>query len=346
MRKHGVFIRSPRRKPGVHASRNAPIFASLLTMIKWIAIAVGVLVALLIVFLWLRSRSASGGPVSVVIMRRTPRNLTDADVRGAVRRALKAEAKIERIPLPDGLTSGYAVFSDSLPPFVVIDSTRMYFDEELLEPTARRIEDAAARDALRAHKAWISVDAHGLDRPPPKEDRYKIYDRLLGKVASELMDEDATLLYLPAENRIALPKPDSAEKLASGAVAEVFADDSVNQPIIQIEASDAKINAAIKEAKERLPELIGAFERLGAKSHALIKGRFTSGDQVEYLWLEVVSLGAGAVKGKVVNQPYAEGLPAKDSVVDVKLDDIVDWMYLDEKEEAQGMFVERILRSK
>ena len=312
---------------------------------KWIAIAAGVLDASLVAFFWLRARSRNKGPVSIVILRKTHRSLTDADARGIIRRALKAEPKIERIQ-PDEHSTCFGALFETMPPLAIIDSARLYFDADSAESTARHFEDAAAREAIRAHKAWLAVDAHGLDRIPPRDQRYIIYNSVLCKVAAELIDDDALLLYLPAEKRFALPTPDTAAQLAAGKVAEVFADDSVNQPIFQVEASDARINAAMKEAHERLPEFISAVDRLGDNSHALIKGRFTSDDQVEYLWLEVVMMREDAIRGKVANQPYAKGLPAKDSIVDVKLDDIVDWAYVDEKNESQGMFVERILRSK
>lgn len=296
--------------------------------------------------IWRRIRGGrSDGPVSIVILRGKPRSLTNADVRGAVRRALKQEAKVEPLPMPDGLTTGFIVIPDNTPPIAVIDSTRTYGSPDEVEQTAASFEDERARDAYKAHNAWISIDALGLKKTPSAAIRAQIYNKILGKLAAELLDDESLLLYLPREERFGLNTPEAAQLLAGEKVSEVFADDSLQEPIIHVGNDEQAINAAIAKAREKLPEFVAAFNRLGEASTGLVKGKFTAPDgAVEYMWIKVTAASPTAITGEVVNRPAHKALPRQGTIVDLTPEDVGDWAYVDEKKKPHGMFVERILR--
>ncbi|MBL8765329.1 MAG: DUF2314 domain-containing protein [Phycisphaerae bacterium] len=313
---------------------------------NWVLAALGAAIGLLvIVTLWMKRRRAKDtGPISIVVLRRTPRGLTEADVRGAIRRALDVEAQLAPLDMPDGRTRGFIATADGLPPIAVIDSARTYCEPDERENEARGFEDERARDAYLAHAAWVSVDALGIDTLPPRDIRDKIYDQFLGKVAAQLIDDDSVLLYLACENRVGLITPETADLLAGQNVAAVFGDDSLQQPLIHVAPDDRAINAAMQMARDRLPELVQAWTTLGATSTALVKGAFTAADgETEYMWVKVTAATPAAITGTVANRPAHKDLPPEGAVVELPPERIADWMYIDKKQQPQGGFVERLL---
>ena len=314
-------------------------------MIWWIlglAAMVGVLVA---VIAWRRRRS-NQGPVSIVMLRRTPRGLTESDVRGTMRRALRAEAQVRTLPMSDGLTKAFLVLGDGLPPIGVFDSTRTYMEADEVDWTAHGFEDPRARSGIKEHRAWVSVDAMGLDPIPPREQRAAIYDRLLGKIAAELLDDACLLLYLPADGCYAAPGEKAGAMLAGEQVMALFnSDQELQEPIIRVRAGDNAINTAIEKAQRRLPEFLQAWSRFGTAGKGMVKGRFDApGDNAEYMWIQVESADASSITGRVMNRPGRDGLPGRGAVVRLKHAEVVDWAYVDENEKPHGLFVERVLR--
>jgi uncharacterized protein YegJ (DUF2314 family) len=309
-------------------------------------IALGFLAALVLVIglrLIIRRIGGSRSPVSIVMLRSHPRGLSDADVRGAYRRAFQKEPELNSIPMPDGLTRGIVLTCGDLPALAVIDSTRGYMEPGEVETVAQRFEHAAVRQAILNHKAWVSVDAmgsQGLNR----EQRQLVYT-VLGKLAAELYDEPGTLLlYLPADGLAAEPGPNVESLLRSGRVMELFGDASLGAPLFTVQEDDAEINSAIAEAQRRLPQMLKAFEQSGDASEAMIKARFrTADDGQEMIWLSLVRISDGTLTGTIQNPPIAAGLPPMGSEATIKIEDVVDWAYIDEHGETQGLFVDAIL---
>lgn len=311
-----------------------------------IAIIIGVSVVFFvgIIVVLMRRRGRNNGPISIVMLRSTPRRFSESDVRGAYRRSLGKEPELQTIPMPDGLTNGYLLMSDELPPLAVIDSTRGYLEPDEAREVANRLEHPTARSAMVDHKAWVSVDAMGVKPSQIKgEDRAMVYT-LLGKIAAELYDDGCLLLYLPADSRVAQPGPTVEQQLRDGRVAELFGDDSLQAPMFQVEKEDAQINAAIAEARRRLPEFILAFEERGERTKAMFKAAFpTKGADNEYIWLKLQRVDDNALTGTIENPPIDPSIPPKGSSVTVPIDRLADWAYLDNKEEPVGLFVDRIL---
>jgi uncharacterized protein YegJ (DUF2314 family) len=316
----------------------------------YIRIAVGVIVVVGIVavvaFLIVRSRRQSeAGPISIVMLRNGPRNFSVPDIRAAFRRVHRRDPQIEK-HAPDETTDAYLLVDTELPPLGIIDSRRQYADPEDLREVANRSEHSAVRGAIREHKAWVSIDAMGVDDSISKEERSKVYS-LLAPLAAELMDDRCMLLYLPAEGRVAEAGERAEEMLRAGQLAELFGDNELNAPMFHVSNDDERINAAIKEARSRLPEFCSEFARRGEGCTAMVKARFqivsASDDGVEVMWVKVRSIDGAGFTGTVENNPVHDSLPRKGAVVKVKLDDVVDWAYVNEAGEPQGLFVDRIL---
>lgn len=309
-----------------------------------IGLAAVVLAAVVVLLLrWRRRRNA--GPVSIVMLRNSPRNFSEADIRAAFRRVHKRDPQIQRVPF-DEHTSGFLIVDEELPPMAIIDSRRQYADPADLEETASHHDHPVLRDALLNHRAWVSVDAMGVNSAISKEDRAMIYS-LLGPIAAQLLDAGTMLLFLPAEKNVAEPGPDTEEQLREGRIAELFSDEDLVAPLFHVDKDDPRINAAMAEARSRLPEFCAEFDRRGTACEGMVKGRFripaSDDDSAEYMWVQVQSVDAAGFTGTVVNHAVDPSLPAKGATVTVKTDDVVDWMYMDDKEEPQGVFVDRVL---
>lgn len=320
-------------------------------MFMWIGIGLAVALAFTGLVIWLvrRRRRKNAGPISIVMFRTSPRGLTEADVRAAFRRAHKAEPQVHRIPV-DEHTVGFGITTDNLPPLVIIDSARTYLEPEHVDDVAARLENPESRRAFAESKAWVSVDALGVNASLPKPDRAKVYT-LLAPIAAELIDDRCTLLYQPAEDRAA-PADGAGGRserlLRECNLAELFNDNDLLVSIVPVEQSDKKVNAAIEEARKRIPEFCSAWEARGVAGQPMVKGTFITpdGQETEYMWVSVTDMTDDGFVGTVENNPAAAGLPLKGTTVTVRLDDIVDWAYLDEREEPHGLFVDKVLMSR
>lgn len=311
------------------------------------AIIIGAVVFVAVAaILMMRRRGRSGSPTSIVMFRPSARRLSEAEARAAYRRVFKTEPRLDRITMPDGLANGFLLVSDAVPPLAIIDSSRVYMTPEEQAATAARFEHPAARNAITGHKAWVSVDAMG-SIGFKQEQRAMAYT-LLGPLAAELYDDSCMLLYLPAEKRIAQPGPNVEQMLRDAKIAELFGDDDLHAPIVSVASEDRQINAAIAEAKRRLPEFLNAFERSGPASPALFKAAFPTGDggsdrTSEYIWMKLTEVGDRELVGTIENQPVHRSIPAKGATARVPLDRVVDWVYMDETNKPRGLFVDRIL---
>jgi uncharacterized protein YegJ (DUF2314 family) len=305
----------------------------------WVPIAVLALGTILTLLWVLRRRRAAGSAlVSVVLLRREKRLLTESDVRGAARRALGPSVDVRPVPSPDpGTTDGFVIMLDEQTPgFFVISAGRTYADDP--DEVAKSFEDPRARSAYAAHRAWVAVDVAG-GMPPP--DLWPQVRAMLGKLAAELYDEGCTMLYAPALGRVALPGKELENQLQAGDLSQVFGDDQVNVPILTVESGNRKFERAIAQAQREFPRLVEVWGRHGPACKALVKGRFPHDNGNEYMWLEVQHLSAVQIAGVLVNEPAHVALK-KGQMVTLTPAEVADWACLD-GEKPMGMFVERLL---
>lgn len=315
-------------------------------MMQWVyaGVAAAVLIAAMLIFRARRKRRRDDSMIAVVQLRTRPRNLTEADVRGAIRRVLKVEATVIEAPPPGGMPGRvFAARGDDLPPLLVIDCAGPYMSEEGRAATIAKFEHPSVREGIERHKAWLSVDALGISSAGVSgEKRQKVYS-VLTALALELSDDDCLLVYLPAEPAMGPPGREGLRWLAEGARSGEFDSGELGARVFGIEKTNARVNAAMAEAKRRLPEFCSAYESAGPGFKGMIKvGFVTSDGGKEYIWLDVKDMTDSGFSGTIENHPVDSSIPKKGTRVDVKLEDIVDWVYLD-GEQSEGLFVDRVL---
>ncbi len=312
----------------------------------WVWIGLGVVVVLVVAFLlWKRFANRDDGPVSLVIYRTTYRDITEADARGAARRALGVNAEVQTIPFDEN-TKGLLLMAEEFPPVAIITSNRTYIDPDNIELAAKECEDPILRNAVLTHKSWLSVDAMGMDKLPANDIRLTIYNGILGKILAEFIDDQSLVIFAPAEGLYGQITPDTASLLTSGKITEILGDSDLNAPIIQRESTDEAINKAIATAQKRLPEFINIIESGRAEAQPIVKARFAaSADNAEHMWAKAQSVSSAGIVAEIMNRPADPTLPKKGEVVTIKLDDVSDWMYINENQKPVGGFVERVLKN-
>jgi uncharacterized protein YegJ (DUF2314 family) len=96
---------------------------------------------------------------------------------------------------------------------------------------------------------------------------------------------------------------------------------------------DEAMNAAIATAQETLPLFIDAMQTsTDAEAHFAIKVEYPygSGDDAEHIWVSDLTYDGNRFKGTIGNDPvYVSGLAYGDRV-DVQLEEISDWMIIQE----------------
>jgi hypothetical protein len=195
----------------------------------WIVAAM--FVACLLALVLLRPRNNQSGRLAdaIVMLRAETRDLTEADVRAAARRAWDGEPHVRPMQASD---SGYSlgVVAKSGHAFMVLVSSRPVCDDP--EVDSRKFEDAGVREAFRAHRAWISVNCVGFAPPDSVQ--------VMGCLASELIDDGCILLYAPAIRTFALPSPETVSYLREGNFSALFeAGRGVPEPITQTQLEGA-----------------------------------------------------------------------------------------------------------
>jgi uncharacterized protein YegJ (DUF2314 family) len=317
----------------------------------WIVSTVVVVLVLVLALIWWRRMRATGALVSVVVLRSRPIEFTEADVRGAFRRVFGEEPTVMPIQ-PDENCKVLMLVpgKDSRAvPLAVLCATRPYTEPGEAERVAQNAEHPEVRRALLEHTSWVSVDAAGL--PPTIDDaQQRMVHTLLARFATEFIDEHSLLLYQPRTQRVALPTPENIDLLRQHRDDEVFADGDVNQPMVNVKPDDAQIQRAMDEAQRRVDECLEAFRARGEQAEVMLKLRFDlrtpGGASAEYIWSRLVRVSGRQVTCEILNNPIDASVPKKGEQITVGADRVVDWMYIDEKGEAQGAIVERLLKSR
>jgi uncharacterized protein YegJ (DUF2314 family) len=107
------------------------------------------------------------------------------------------------------------------------------------------------------------------------------------------------------------------------------------------------MKAAIQQARDTLPLFVKAYKSpTPTQTYFSIKARFPYGDDrnAEYMWISNLSLEESRFKGIMDNEPiYVNNIHLGDTVV-VEMDDISDWMIIDNGR-LLGGFTIHVLRN-
>ena len=247
--------------------------------------------------------------------------------------------EVLKLPTPEELgIVGLVVNSIDHGMYYVISSTRPYVEDPVTD--SMMYENEQARAAFAAHRAWLSVDATG---GLPGKDRIDSVMKCVGRLTAELLNDSCSMLYSTATERVALNGPHIEATLRGDDPLSIFGDDDANTPILHVDKSLVEVNRAMEVARERWPEFVAAFARIGPDGNALVKGKFSEGDQSEYMWLKAETACAQSATGILLNSPAYVKSIRKGRLVTIQFEDIADWAYIEDGDQ-KGMFVERILR--
>jgi uncharacterized protein YegJ (DUF2314 family) len=113
---------------------------------------------------------------------------------------------------------------------------------------------------------------------------------------------------------------------------------------IPTQADDRELEAAKRQARQTLPEFVKALEAPppGSRAFAIKKG-FGDGKNDEFIWLDQVKLAGQSFQATVANVPvWFAGVRVGDQV-EVKREEVADWMYIDDRDTLVGGFTIRVL---
>jgi len=128
--------------------------------------------------------------------------------------------------------------------------------------------------------------------------------------------------------------------LALAPIAPAYAQQEEGDPIVEVESSDAKMNAAIAEANATLDEWLAVLENPPAGTNN-IAFKFPL-EGWEHIWVGSVVRDGDFLLGQLNNNPHADGWSIGD-FVRVPLSDVSDWAYTDRNGYTHGHRTTRVL---
>jgi uncharacterized protein YegJ (DUF2314 family) len=208
-----------------------------------------------------------------------------------------------------------------------------YFDEE------DKFELEALQQAVDKHVAWIAVDVERREGGPTEAGAY----RLAGRILEQFVDDNALVIFSATNRTIAVWDDSMREILRGPNPRAVFGD--LTGEIIGV-GDDPEMEAAIAEARRRMPEFRLAFERRGRgdDSPYLVKAPFEYADGEEHMWVRVTSFAEETLTGILTNEPYyVENIKVGDKVT-LPIESITDWMYRKGDETVGGFTIKVLLQ--
>jgi len=116
--------------------------------------------------------------------------------------------------------------------------------------------------------------------------------------------------------------------------------------VTAVKSEDAELNAAISKAQSTLTNFIATLISPKAnQKYFLVKGKFTSGDNVEHIWVADVAYDGKVFRGVIANEPEKiRGLSFKEPV-EVQPTQVSDWMFIQDGKLVGG-YTSRVLRDR
>jgi uncharacterized protein YegJ (DUF2314 family) len=111
-------------------------------------------------------------------------------------------------------------------------------------------------------------------------------------------------------------------------------------PIIEVDSTDAKMNAAMAEAQATIDEWLIVLEEQ-PEGYGDIAFKFPL-EGWEHIWVGNVAREGDMLWGTLSNSPHTEGWAFGD-VVSVAISDVTDWAYSDDRGVMQGHRTTRVM---
>jgi uncharacterized protein YegJ (DUF2314 family) len=120
-----------------------------------------------------------------------------------------------------------------------------------------------------------------------------------------------------------------------------------SDPIVKFSEDDVEMNNAIRQAQETLPLFIKALQSpTDTQTAFLVKARFPydEPDNYEHMWINELAYTGDVFEGTLANEPvYVTEIRFGDRVT-VKIEDISDWMIIDDHRMLGG-FTLHVIRN-
>lgn len=295
-----------------------------------IIIGIALLVLGVLAFVFLRGRGKSGGIRSIAIFRRSHLSLTEPRVKALVERALGDEPGIVMLPVPprdDGAQLFAFVRGDLA--FGVISVPKPYVDPAAHEEIRATLTDEAILQGMLEHRAWLSVD-HMRGVAELAE-----INSIIARVAAELIDDEAMLLYDVKHQAIAKIDETTRNVLRGPAPMLVF---GVEDITVGMHTDDASLAAAKQKAQQQWPEFLIAWHNRTPDEHFSVKGPFTDGKRTEHMWVTVEEANEKGVRGTLGSEPTQVRHIKENDPATVSFDDMEDWIIADPSRKFRGGF--------
>jgi len=280
----------------------------------------------------------NGRLVSIVLLLRAPLKLDERVVSKAVSEALEIKQSKD---------SDQATFLMAKPPYyrvqvesgayVVNNQAELYSEDPFR--LVRGIENPGLQRTVASHQAWLSID--WAEREPPK-DLLRAYQDM-GKIIVALAGPDALAVYSPDLNEFSPYNQTIAGILTSTDPLQIFGGVVEGNRTYSMTDDDPTLISAETEARERWPEFVKAFNAKGGKGFS-VKGRIVEGNNHEYMWIDVSSIKEGVVHGKLDNEPEIMTSLQMGQKLQVKVEDVDDWVYLDTENKPIGAFTSKVFQ--
>ena len=281
--------------------------------------------------------------LSFVALLKEPQHLEAIYVATAARKAWNAD-------LGDGNSEGEDGFvvggEDPLPTIAVKFRDRMLLVNNFACPYVQDPENAAAsiadlrlQELVGKHTAWMSCDALGVESFDDDSEVREWY-RVLGRLLSELVDENCLAILLPQTGQIFANMEETLDLLKSTDPLEALADDAP-VPIVPISDDDPRMEAAVRDARHHWPEFVKAFEE-GQGDNFSVKAPICHGGKTEFIWMEVTAIENGVIYGKLANEPMDLGPLKLGSKITTSEDEVNDWAYF-AGDEPHGLYTVKVL---
>jgi uncharacterized protein YegJ (DUF2314 family) len=186
--------------------------------------------------------------------------------------------------------------------------------------------DSRIQHAILNHEAWISIDLLQADDEKEEHARKQEAYRLLGKLLAELIDVYCLAIFCPETGSIFAYHPSFQEKLTGEDPFKQLLDMEY-PPVIEVNADDPRMKAAVDKARSHWPEFVTGFENRSNEQTFSVKTPLRDGKEREYIWINVTAIENNIIYGKLGNEPVNLPRFKLDDTVRVPVQELNDWIY-------------------
>ncbi len=293
-------------------------------------------------FAWRRKRRNESRLISFVALLREPQTLEPIYIARAASKAFNADLGDGTTDGDDGCVVGaeiahFVQFGDRV---ILVNNFSMPYLENAVE-ASESIGDLRLRGLVASHQAWLSCDAMSVDGKISGDELREWY-RLLGRLLSELIDDNCLAVYLPDTDQLYAYEAETLELLRANDPLEAMDVEGAHPPVMEIPDDAPEMVRAVEEAQRRWPEFVSAYESQAGRNFA-VKAPITRDSQTEFIWIEVTAIENGSIFGKLANEPVAlKGLSLGSRVRTTEAE-LNDWGYIGANAEFIGGFTVKVV---